>query len=122
MVKSVWDSFAAWRERQFLKRHAVSSMREYELKYDTDIRRSAHLITDYFHGYAGGIVAVEWPVEFYDMFKWLNENKIQFRSECFRVCQNQEDGWYFDEMGGLDVVFIAFKKEADRILFLLRWL
>jgi hypothetical protein len=59
-----------------------------------------------------------------DMYDWLDQKaRFKSRMDMHRVIKYPSTGneWTFNDMGGGDYIFVAFKDEKDYMLFLLRW-
>jgi hypothetical protein len=130
--------YRRWRAKRKLERSGYTSWREYRHYRDPDVVVHADKITHFYHGYPfvycfedrshyayelladygpGGLIFGQDR-----MTAWCEENsKSKYRFDCHRVSKRNGE-WHFDEMGGGDFEFAAFKDERDYVLFLLRWL
>ena len=109
----------------------------YHRWYDADVSRQASRVEDFYCGYpyvycfenrshhaystiydygpGGHSVGVN------DIKEWCVQNiKDKIRFDYHRVYKFQ-DNWRFDEMGGEDYIFVAFKSERDYLWFLMKW-
>lgn len=132
------------KSQRFLRKHRVSSWREYKSVYDEDIINRATLISQYYHGYPylcyfekvpPGIT--DWRDWFSEMHNWVDKNcSDKVRHDIHRVIRekglihNEYDDtmlwsdieeFSLNDVGGHDVLFFAFKSEKDLAWFKLRW-
>ena len=59
-----------------------------------------------------------------DMYDWLDEKaRFKSRMDMHRVIKypSTANEWTFNDMGGGDYIFVAFKDEKDYMMILLRW-
>ncbi len=137
MIARLKARYAEWKERRFLKKHGCDSKAQYERRYDPDYNLRATSLRDYYHGYPywadipyphhayqvlydygpGG-----WREGYHDIWDWCKEHcEDKFRIDFLRVIQNYSGEWEVNEIGGMDVIFIAFKNENDFLNYCLRW-
>lgn len=59
----------------------------------------------------------------YELYKWCAENlEGNVRCKIDRVIWNEwQNDWDFNDIGGDEELFVAFEKEEDITLFLLKW-
>ena len=135
------EKFLEWRERLFLKRHHCKNRKEYERNYDPDVNKYAHTVEDFYQGYTYCKIFhspgdypwsqfTHWSEGLKEVADWCADN-LSGKSRCdiHRVIRQNglgldgsiEDKWYFNDVGGTDILFFAFKEEKDYVLFVLRW-
>ena len=130
--------YRRWRAARKLRKSGYASWALYRRHCDLDIEWYTHRITDFYKGYPfvycfedrnnhyayeliadygpGGLIFGQDRI-----MAWCEENsKSKYRFDCQRVSKRNGE-WHFDEMGGGDFIFAAFKDERDYIMFLLRW-
>lgn len=129
--------YRRWRAARKLKKSGYASWALYRHYRDPDVIVCADKITDFYNGYPficcfedrshyayelladygpGGLIFGQDRI-----MAWCEENsKSKYRFDCHRVSKRNGE-WHFDEMGGGDFEFAAFKDERDYIMFLLRW-
>jgi hypothetical protein len=84
-----------------------------------------HVIKDYNH-YAFKLICDEGPcgsIFGYDEMTFWCEEKIRwnYRRDIHRVIENASGLVEFNDIGGSDYIYFAFKNEKDFTHFLLRW-
>jgi hypothetical protein len=129
--------YRRWRAARKLKKSGYTSWAMYRRHCDLDIEWYTHRITDFYKGYPfvycfedGSHYAYEMLADYgpgglifgHDrIIGWCESNtRSKCRIDGQRVSKRNGD-WHFDEMGGGDFIFAAFKDERDYIMFLLRW-
>ena len=131
--------FAAWKEKRFLKKRGCETREQYERNYDPKIFHAAQTIPHFYHGYTK-VVPILYPhyayEELYDfgpgglvhgydqIINWCKEHcNGKFRPDVHRVLKDSTNDFYwFNDLGGSDIIFFAFTKEEDAIMFSLTWL
>lgn len=130
--------FKDWKHDRFLKKHGCETQQQYDRNFDVDIIRYAHRINDFYRGYPYVHVILRDPWNRYGEFleglpeltSWCDKNcQGKYRYDIHRVSKQMgigSDGsstpeWFFDEMGGGDLLFFAFKDQRDLTMFILRW-
>jgi hypothetical protein len=59
-----------------------------------------------------------------DIYDWMDQKaRFKSRMDMHRVIKypSTANEWAFNDMGGGDYIFVAFKDEKDYMMFLLRW-
>jgi hypothetical protein len=59
-----------------------------------------------------------------DVVTWCqNNSRHKYRFDCHRVFRapSTANEWEFNDLGGSDYIFVAFKDETDYTMFLLRY-
>jgi hypothetical protein len=129
--------YRRWRAARKLRKSGYASWAMYRRHCDPDVVSYAYRITDFYKGYPfvycfedrdhyayelladygpGGLIFGQDR-----MMAWCEENsKSKYRFDCHRVGKRNGE-WHFDELGGGDFEFAAFKDERDYVMFLLRW-
>lgn len=88
----------------------------YHTYQDPDVCVYAGRVRDYYHGYPY-VIACD-----ISMYDWCDKNCTgRFRTGIHSVTESRyiTGDWDFDEMGGSDIFFYAFKQESDFIMFCL---
>jgi hypothetical protein len=128
------------KDQRFLKKHCCTSWKQYNRKYDTDINQYCDTVKEFYHGYnyvycfdhvnlnhyAYKVVYDYGPggirYTYMDMIDWCKKNcKHKFRPDIHRVIGTNMNDYTFNDIGGLDYLFFAFKDEKDYMMFRLRW-
>ena len=128
------------RAERKLKKSGYKSWEHYRRWNDPDTLCRATRVKDFYHGYKyvhcfedrnhyayellydygpGGIKYGD-----DEIVEWLDKNaKFTSRIDMHRVikCPATADQWEFNDLGGGDYIFVAFKEEKDYMMFLLRW-
>jgi hypothetical protein len=132
------------KNQRFLKKHRVTSWKQYNLQNDHDVIYHATLIKQYYHGYPylcyfervpPGIS--NWVAWVRQASEWCEKNCLgKSRWDLHRVIRerglirNEYDDtmiwseieeFSMNDVGGHDVLFFAFKNEKDLAWFKLRW-
>ena len=101
----------------WLCRFRFGRQSDYEYTFqDPDVCVYAPRVRDYYRGYPY-VIACD-----ISMYDWCNKNCTdRFRTDIHRVTKSRyiTGDWDFDEMGGYDTLFYAFKQEQDFIMFCL---
>ena len=130
---NIHNCFKLWRDRRFLRRHGCETWREYDIRYDTDVNRSASRVREFYHGYPY-VYCFEnrdHPVYYWDIAvdgayilnNWCENTCVdKYRLDFHRVYRNYWNEWEINEIGGGDYIFAAFKNERDYLLFSLKWI
>jgi hypothetical protein len=134
ILTPIKEKYHAWKERRFLKRHGVETWEQYNRQYDPDINWRATRVNDFYHGYPYVYCFEnrEHEVYYWDLAvdgtyvvdNWCKENcKGKFRLDCHRVIKypSTSNRWEFNDLGGGDYIFAAFKNPKDYTWFVLRW-
>lgn len=121
-----------------LKKSGYKNWAQYKHNRDPDVQSYANYIDDFYKGYpyiyacknpkhyAYELVADYGPgghVYGYDEInEWCHEKiRWNFRCDVHRVWENQSGKAELNDIGGIDIVYFAFKREQDFTHFLLRW-
>jgi len=139
MFPTVRVKYKAWVDDRFLKKNLCTTWKQYHRKNDPDISYRASRVKDYYHGYqyvhgfeSGKHYAYTLRYDygpgghrygFDDIVDWCEENcEDKVRHDFFRVFRYDADcEWEINEIGGSDIVFVAFKNQEDYMYFKLRW-
>ena len=146
MLDKLKKSFKQWRDRRFLKRHGCETWNEYNHRYDPDIFQRACRVADYYTGYpyvycfdnrdhyAYSLLYDYGPGGcrhgYDEIVDWCRKNtKHKHRTDIHRVLKHNgigldgsyEPEWWFNEIGGGDYLFFAFKDEKEYTWFVMRW-
>lgn len=121
-----------------LKKSGYDSWRRYRHNRDPDINRYANHIEYFYEGYPYLVAFKDYSHYAYtcihdfgigglrfgynDMADWCEDHiRWNYRCDCHRVWQNQSGELEFNDIGGGDIIFFAFKREKDYTHFMLRW-
>lgn len=121
-----------------LKKSGYKNWRQYKHNRDESICRYANYVDDFYPGYPYVYVikdynhyAFQWLHDFgpggqwfgYDEMTLWCEEKIRwnYRRDVHRVIENASGLVEFNDIGGSDYIYFAFKNEKDFTYFLLRW-
>lgn len=121
--------------RRFLKAHGCKTWKEYERRYDPDIGPFARWAHTFYHGYPHIYHATDYSVSWKmarsaamsfpkidDMVAWCEQNcRGKWRTDWHRGFWDQNGNYEFNEIGGGDIMFFAFKEESDYVWFKLTW-
>jgi hypothetical protein len=144
-LKARWRKYLADRK---LAKSGYSSWRVYRHNRDSDVCRYAHKTSDFYQNYkyvfrCSGGPAAHYAYNIardygpaglvfgYEIMRDWCETKCRFkyRVDIHRVLKqtgigldgSTDEDWYFNDLGGSDLVFFAFMNEQDYIHFMLRW-
>jgi len=127
-----------WRTERKLKKSGYLTWRAYKHSRDPDVAKYAQYVEDFYTGYPY-VYACKYPTHFayqfiadygpggqvygYDEINdWCHDKiKWNFRCDIHRVYENQWGKMEFNDIGGYDIIYFAFKREQDFTHFLLRW-
>ena len=130
---NIHNCFKLWRDRRFLRQHGCETWREYDIRYDTDVNRSASRVREFYYGYSyvHCFENRDHPVYYWDIAvdgayilnNWCENTCVdKYRLDFHRVYRNYWNEWEINEIGGGDYIFAAFKNERDYLLFSLKWI
>lgn len=121
-------------ERRFLKAHGCKTWQDYERRFDPDIGPLARWAHTFYHGYpylyhcpnynlvwrSSSVAATFTHLQ--EMTEWCEQNcKGKWRNDWLRGFWDHNGNYEFNEIGGGDVMFFAFKEESDYMWFRLVW-
>jgi hypothetical protein len=128
-----------YRAERKLKKSGYLTWRAYKHNRDPDINRYATYIHDFYGKGYPYIFVCQNPTHFAyqliadygpagrwfgyeEMNEWCHDKiKWNFRCDCHRVYEDQQGRMEFNDIGGYDIIYFAFKREQDFTHFLLRW-
>lgn len=129
-----------WKAERKLKRSGYTSWEQYRRNRDPDLWPVASRVKDFYRGYPyvycfedRNHYAYELLYDYGpggirygndDIYDWLDKNAMfTSRLDVHRVIKypSTSNQWEFNDLGGGDYVFAAFKNERDYVHFLLRW-
>jgi hypothetical protein len=138
LIRRIKAWFRKKRAERKLKKSGYDDWRMYKHYNDTDICRPANDVEQYYSGYKyiyaiknynhyaytplgdygpGGRV-----YGYHEMTTWCEEKiRWNYRRDIHRVWEDQWGRAEFNDIGGSDVIYFAFKHERDFTHFLLRW-
>lgn len=138
LIKRIKAWFRKRRAEKKLKKSGYSSWRHYKHNRDTDVQKYANYVQDFYQGYPyvysikdykhyafqkladygpGG----QW-FGYDEMTEWCEEKiRWNYRRDIHRVIENASGLTEFNDIGGSDYIYFAFKNEKDFSHFLLRW-
>jgi len=105
---------------------------QYDRAFDDGTNFRAGRVKDMYPGYPF-LYELQYSAEFWAEFggweiglevmkKWLRENcQDKWRDDFHRVIKDHWGDWVINELGGSDILFVAFKNEQDCMWFGLRW-
>ena len=120
-----------------LKKSHCSTWENYRHSVDADVCFYADRVSDFYKGYEylfachskhyaytllydygpGG-----YRYGYHEMQDWCHEKiRWDFRCDCHRVYETNEGKMMLNDIGGIDIMYFAFKREQDFTHFLLRW-
>jgi hypothetical protein len=138
LIRRIKAWFRKKRAERKLKKSGYDDWRMYKHYNDTDICRYANDVEQYYSGYKY-IYAIKnynhyayTPLGDYgpggrvygynEMTTWCEEKiRWNYRRDIHRVWEDQWGRAEFNDIGGSDVIYFAFKHERDFTYFLLRW-
>ena len=126
------------KSRQKLKKSGYDNWRQYKHNHDPDIDRYANYVHQFYKGYPYVYVIKDYNhyayqlvrdygiagvVYGYDVMTNWCEEKIRwnYRRDIHRIIVNASGLVEFNDLGGSDYIYFAFKNEKDFAHFLLRW-
>ena len=136
------------KNRRFLKKHHCNTWRQYNKEYDQDIIRHATLLSQFYYGYpylayfedskSMPLHYRDWQDWLRDMRDWADKNCTdKYRYDIHRVIRERglihndyddtmiwtdTEEFSMNDIGGLDVLFFAFKSKKDLVWFKLKWM
>ena len=135
LIEQLKQRYKGYKEKRFLESHGCRSWREYERRHDPDVGYLARWAHTFYHGYPHvfpfapsgyqdhGFAGV-WPyLELSNkMIEWCEQNcRGKWRNDWHRGFWEQNGIYEFNEIGGTDTIFFAFKEESDYVWFRLTW-
>lgn len=138
MIKQLKERWKGYKEKRFLENYGCATWREYERKYDPDIGFRARWAHTFYHGYPHifpldpqglrdyGFSGVHPYHDLCDkMMEWCEQNcQGKWRNDWHRGFWDHQGNYEVYELNGIgggDIMFFAFKEEADYIWFKLTW-
>lgn len=134
MIDQLKQRWKGWREKRFLETHGCKTWREYERRYDPDIGPMARCAHTFYHGYDHlfplephglkdyGLLVLPYHDLIEKMVEWCEQNcQGKWRNDWHRGFWDQQGNYEFNGIGGGDLMFFAFKEEADYVWFMLVW-
>ena len=138
MIKQLKERWKGYKEKRFLENYGCQTWREYERKYDPDVGFRARWAHTFYHGYPHlvpiepqglrdyGMVGV---LPYHDlcekMMEWCEQNcQGKWRNDWHRGFWDHQGNYEVYELNGIgggDMMFFAFKEDADYIWFKLTW-
>ena len=143
-MKSLFKSLRdRWDEHLHYRYLAKMGWTELQYQRNNDVDRNARAtnVDDYYHGYKYVHYYTtthgfpwdrygDWLEAVDDIRSWCDENlQDKWREDILRVYKqtaiawdsSTEEQWFISDIGGIDVMFFAFKNEVDYTLFLMKW-
>ena len=138
LIRRIKAWFRKRRAERKLKKSGYDDWRMYKNHRDSDICRYANDVNTFYSGYpyvyairdykhyAFKLLGDYGPggrVYGYDEMSMWCEEKIRwnYRRDIHRVWEDQWGNEQFNDIGGSDVIYFAFKHEKDFTYFLLKW-
>lgn len=135
MIEQLKQRWKGYKEKRFLESYGCKTWREYERKYDPDVGFRARWAHTFYHGYPH-LVPIE-PQGLRDygpngvhpyhdlcekMMEWCEQNcQGKWRNDWHRGNWDHQGNYELNGISGGDIMFFAFKEEADYIWFKLTW-
>ena len=135
MIKRLKERYKGWKEKRFLEAHGCDTWRQYERKHDPDVGYMARWAHTYYHGYPH-VLPID-PDKFINwvrggrhpyhelvdnMMEWCEQNcQGKWRNDWHRGFWDGQGNYELNSIGGGDIMFFAFKEEADYMWFTLTW-
>lgn len=140
LIRRIRAWFRKKRAERKLKKSGYNSWAVYRRMRDPDVFYCTDRVKDFYKGYKfvhcienrnhyaydliydygpGGIKYGE-----SDIYDWMDKKpRFKSRMDMHRVIRypSTSNEWTFNDMGGGDYIFVAFKDEKDYMMFLLRW-
>jgi hypothetical protein len=127
-----------YRAERKLEKSGYKTWKTYRHNRDPGVERYAQYVEDFYIDYPY-IFACKNPTHYAyqclgdygpagqyfgyeEMNDWCHEKiRWNFRCDGHRVWENQWGKMEFNDIGGIDIIYFAFKHEKDFAYFLLRW-
>lgn len=140
IIKRIKAWFRKKRAERKLEKSGYKSWEVYRRMRDPDVFYCASRVKDFYKGYTYmycienrnhyayellydyGPGGIKYGSD--DIYDWCdNHARFKCRMDIHRVIKYPSTSmeWQFNEMGGGDYIFVAFKDEKDYMMFLLRW-
>lgn len=140
LIRRIRAWFRKKRADRKLKKSGYESWAVYRRMRDPDVFYCADRVKDFYKGYKFvhcienrnhyayeliydyGPGGIKWGDS--DITDWVEKNaRFKHRMDYHRVIKypSTSNEWRFNDMGGGDYIFVAFKDEKDYMMFLLRW-
>jgi hypothetical protein len=140
LIRRIRAWFRKKRAERKLEKSGYESWAVYRRMCDPDVVYCSDRVKDFYRGYKfvhcienrnhyaydliydygpGGIKYGE-----SDIYDWMDKKpRFKSRMDMHRVIKypSTSNEWTFNDMGGGDYIFVAFKDEKDYMMFLLRW-
>ena len=127
-----------WKAERKLEKSGYYTWARYRHNRDPDVARYADDVDSFYEGYpyvcsfkdyshyAFKCVCDNGPfgdIYGYDEMRLWCEDKIRwdYRMDIHRVWEDDYGKAKFDDIGGRDIIYVAFKNKKDLTYFLLRW-
>ena len=131
MIKQLKERWKGYKEKRFLENYGCKTWREYERKYDPDVGFRARWAHTFYHGYPH-VLPIEpigvalYGLKYHDlieqMMEWCEQNcQGKWRNDWHRGFWDHHGNYELNSIGGGDMMFFAFKEDADYIWFNLTW-
>lgn len=133
MLNYIKKRYQEWKDKRFLKKHHVSTWREYHHVYDKRINRGTSYLSRYYHGYPATVTITMDKLEgspwwfhpfasdAHGLLIWCQENcEDDWRHDWFRGSFMNDD-FRISDMGSEDIVVFAFHNELDAFNFKMVW-
>jgi hypothetical protein len=131
MIDDLKKRWKGYKEKRFLENYGCTTWREYERKYDPDVGFRARWAHTFYYGYPQ-ILPIEpngialYGLKYHDlidkMMEWCEQNcQGKWRNDWHRGFWDGQGNYELNSIGGGDMMFFAFKEDADYIWFNLTW-
>lgn len=134
LIEQLKKRYKDHNERRFLKAHGCKTWQDYERRFDPDIGQLARWAHTFYHGYpylyqcpnynlvwrSSSVAATFTHLQ--KMTEWCETNcRGKWRNDWLRGFWDSHGNYEFNEIGGSDTMFFAFKEESDYMWFRLVW-
>ena len=135
LIKQLKQRWKGYKEKRFLESYGCTTWKEYERKYDPDVGFRARWAHTFYHGYPHifpldpdgyrdlayhGVHPYVTAAE--KMMEWCEQNcQGKWRNDWHRGFWDGHGNYEMNSIGGGDIMFFAFKEEADYVWFKLTW-
>ena len=144
-LKARWRQYLAHRK---LAKSGYTSWRVYRHNRDSDVCRYANKVSDFYTPKYKHVHRIEYGQNHYahqcihdwgpggirfgyeDIRDWCEEKcRFKYRMDIHRVLKQtgigingeEDEDYWFNDIGGGDFVYFAFQDERDYMMFMLRW-
>lgn len=138
LINRIKAWFRKKRSDKKLKKSGYRSWRHYKHNRDTDVQKYANYVENFYKGYPYVYAIKDYKhyafqkladygpggqwFGYDEMTEWCEEKiRWNYRRDIHRVIENASGLTEFNDIGGSDYIYFAFKNEKDFTYFLMRW-